>query len=174
MMSDTSQGPGWWQASDGKWYPPETTTGTTTPPPPPAPPKPVVPAPNWVRPVYLYFLSFIGVLIAAFGALSFVLGLVHLIAPDLHQGDPIFRISSAVIEVAQATIEASEASDSEDDFESSSVPPEVGEALDSAKDEIRSQAREASLNELVRGLVLIGIGAGIYLFHNRKAEATAV
>ena len=22
-MSDTSQGPGWWLASDGKWYPPE-------------------------------------------------------------------------------------------------------------------------------------------------------
>ncbi len=22
-MSDTSQGPGWWQASDGKWYPPD-------------------------------------------------------------------------------------------------------------------------------------------------------
>ncbi len=22
-MSDTSQGPGWWMASDGKWYPPE-------------------------------------------------------------------------------------------------------------------------------------------------------
>lgn len=22
-MSDTSQGPGWWQASDGRWYPPE-------------------------------------------------------------------------------------------------------------------------------------------------------
>ena len=29
-MSDTSQGPGWWQASDGKWYPPQ-------PPPPPLP-----------------------------------------------------------------------------------------------------------------------------------------
>ena len=23
-MSDTSPGPGWWQASDGKWYPPAT------------------------------------------------------------------------------------------------------------------------------------------------------
>jgi len=23
IMSDASQGPGWWQASDGKWYPPE-------------------------------------------------------------------------------------------------------------------------------------------------------
>ncbi len=22
-MSDTSQGSGWWRASDGKWYPPE-------------------------------------------------------------------------------------------------------------------------------------------------------
>ena len=26
-MSDTSQGPGWWQASDGKWYPPEQAAG---------------------------------------------------------------------------------------------------------------------------------------------------
>ena len=23
-MSDAAQGPGWWQASDGRWYPPET------------------------------------------------------------------------------------------------------------------------------------------------------
>lgn len=26
-MSDTSQGPGWWLASDGRWYPPEAWTG---------------------------------------------------------------------------------------------------------------------------------------------------
>lgn len=26
-MSDVSQGPGWWQASDGKWYPPDQTPG---------------------------------------------------------------------------------------------------------------------------------------------------
>jgi hypothetical protein len=30
-MSNTPQGPGWWAASDGKWYPPE----AATPPPPP-------------------------------------------------------------------------------------------------------------------------------------------
>lgn len=35
VMSDTSQGPGWWQASDGKWYAPETAT-TPAPPAPPA------------------------------------------------------------------------------------------------------------------------------------------
>ena len=26
-MSDTQQGPGWWQASDGKWYPPDQQPG---------------------------------------------------------------------------------------------------------------------------------------------------
>ena len=31
-MSDTSQGPGWWQASDGKWYPPEQAPGATPQP----------------------------------------------------------------------------------------------------------------------------------------------
>lgn len=26
-MSDTAQGPGWWQASDGRWYPPQQAPG---------------------------------------------------------------------------------------------------------------------------------------------------
>jgi hypothetical protein len=30
-MSDQSQGPGWWQASDGKWYPPEQAPAATPP-----------------------------------------------------------------------------------------------------------------------------------------------
>ena|SRR5438128_2726911 len=33
-MSDVSQVPGWWQASDGKWYPPQATPGPATSPPP--------------------------------------------------------------------------------------------------------------------------------------------
>jgi hypothetical protein len=48
-MSDTSQGPGWWQASDGRWYPPTATPGTgrapTGPPPPGYPPSGPSPAP---------------------------------------------------------------------------------------------------------------------------------
>lgn len=31
-MSDVSQGPGWWLASDGKWYPPHTAPQATLPP----------------------------------------------------------------------------------------------------------------------------------------------
>ena len=32
-MSDTSQGEGWWQASDGKWYPPSAVPAPPVPPP---------------------------------------------------------------------------------------------------------------------------------------------
>jgi uncharacterized RDD family membrane protein YckC len=34
-MSDVSQGPDWWLASDGKWYPPEQHPGNAPPPGPP-------------------------------------------------------------------------------------------------------------------------------------------
>jgi Domain of unknown function (DUF4282) len=42
-MSDSSQGPGWWQASDGKWYPPEK---APEPPPPPIPGSGPLPGPE--------------------------------------------------------------------------------------------------------------------------------
>ena len=42
-MSDVSQGPGWWIASDGKWYPPEQAPGYA--PPTPAPAYAPTPAP---------------------------------------------------------------------------------------------------------------------------------
>jgi len=48
-MSDVSQGPGWWQAADGKWYPP----APQQPPAPPAPPAPpTFQAPGAPQPAY--------------------------------------------------------------------------------------------------------------------------
>lgn len=47
-MSETPAGPGWWQASDGRWYPPEAhpSARPSVPPPPPTPPPamPTMPA----------------------------------------------------------------------------------------------------------------------------------
>jgi len=43
-MSDFSQGPGWWQASDGKWYPPEQASGYQPPPGVPGAPGPYAPS----------------------------------------------------------------------------------------------------------------------------------
>lgn len=39
-MSDSSQGPGWWLASDGKWYPPSGAVPPVPPGPPQQPPLP--------------------------------------------------------------------------------------------------------------------------------------
>lgn len=45
IMSDVSQGPGWWQATDGKWYPP-----TPQPQQPLAPPGYGAPQPAYYAP----------------------------------------------------------------------------------------------------------------------------
>ncbi len=37
-MSETQEGPGWWRASDGKWYPPSESAAAPPPPPPAAQP----------------------------------------------------------------------------------------------------------------------------------------
>ena len=63
-MSDTAQGPGWWLASDGKWYPPEQ---HPAPPPPPQASTPRTPHGNrpWYQVWYWWLLIAIGVVIAA-------------------------------------------------------------------------------------------------------------
>jgi hypothetical protein len=43
-MSSASQGPGWWQASDGKWYAPQQKSGYEAPPPPPVATPPAPPS----------------------------------------------------------------------------------------------------------------------------------
>lgn len=43
--ADTPQGPGWWQASDGKWYAPEQVSASQ-PPVAPVPPAPGQPTPT--------------------------------------------------------------------------------------------------------------------------------
>jgi hypothetical protein len=45
-VSDVSQGPGWWQASDGKWYPPQPAAAPPAAPPPRGP----APGPQWGGP----------------------------------------------------------------------------------------------------------------------------
>lgn len=163
-MSDTPAGPGWWQASDLRWYPPASATdaGTATGGTAAVAPAAASPSPGWVRPVYLYFLCFVGIVLMAVGALGAVLGIAHLVSPDLSQGDPVTRIATAVIDVADATL-----SESSQDFGDTS---DARDALGTARDEIDQQNRYAAANELLRGLVLAGIGAAIYLYHLRKVE----
>src|ERR1700737_891511 len=77
-MSDAPQGAGWWQASDGKWYPPQPAQPPGGYPPPEGPPGyPPAPASSrnpWQRfrrfPLWAQVLAFIilGVIGAATGS----------------------------------------------------------------------------------------------------------
>jgi hypothetical protein len=49
--ADGPQGPGWWQASDGKWYAPQ---GAPAPPPPPQPQQPQYQQPQYQQPQPAY------------------------------------------------------------------------------------------------------------------------
>lgn len=88
-MADTSQGPGWWQASDGKWYPPTSAPAGAPlpPPPPPLPPEPYTgppseesaapPAkPGWTRQQKLILGGIAAALVVLFGAVI-IFGAAH-------------------------------------------------------------------------------------------------
>lgn len=51
-MADVSQGPGWWIASDGKWYPPHLHPSAMQLPPPPEPNVAATPAPAATQPAW--------------------------------------------------------------------------------------------------------------------------
>ena len=71
-MSETSQGHGWWLASDGKWYPPEAWTG---------PPAQVGLAPylsqgdSWASPPRTNGLAVASLVCACAGIIPFLFGL---------------------------------------------------------------------------------------------------
>lgn len=67
-MSDQSGGPGWWQASDGKWYPPESQSDAPTGGPPSSTNNQEVSW--WKRRVPLWALILAGVVGVSLGAAS--------------------------------------------------------------------------------------------------------
>ena len=74
-MSDVSQGPGWWMASDEKWYAPESHPNyrPPSPPPPPAPPTAAMSiASTSTRP--RYGLQIVTLLLVLVGVMAAVAG----------------------------------------------------------------------------------------------------
>jgi hypothetical protein len=87
-VSDSSQGPGWWQASDGKWYPPEQAPGYQAPTPGapygapygggPAGSLDVGTAFSWTVAKYQQFLQPLLMLGLVVGGIPFLIGLITL------------------------------------------------------------------------------------------------
>ena len=76
-MSDTSQGQGWWIASDGKWYPPQPGASVAAPPPPGMPPAPMAQPPaKATKKIYkrVWFWLLMGVVVLFGGCIAIVAG----------------------------------------------------------------------------------------------------
>jgi len=69
-MSDVMQGPGWWQATDGRWYPPELRPGFAPPPPQGYPQMPlgIYPQPTYPVPVTSNTMATTGGVVGISGA----------------------------------------------------------------------------------------------------------
>lgn len=83
-MSDTSGGPGWWQASDGKWYPPEALPGVPQQQDQPGVWKPLQSSPHFVQQQKNNhgFLKVVGVIFALFFGLMILGGIASLANDD--------------------------------------------------------------------------------------------
>jgi hypothetical protein len=75
------------------------------------------------------------------------------------------RIASAVVNVAEPVYRANQ--------ENTGSPenPTVTTAFSEAKSELTKQAREAGINQIIRGALLLIIGLTVFGFHWRRAEA---
>ena len=93
LMSDSSQGPGWWQASDGRWYPPQSYPPQAAAPPPTyGAPPPVAygdPAanksgmPGWVKALLIIG----GILVVLVGGCTVAVGVfANRVSNDLSKG----------------------------------------------------------------------------------------
>ncbi|MCU1497810.1 MAG: hypothetical protein JWM47_1763 [Acidimicrobiales bacterium] len=110
-MSDVSQGPGWWQAADLKWYPPEQSPGATpvTGPPPSMPsygPPAGTPAPidtkGFVKSLYDFkFDHFVTPKVLSFFYAFFVIALslaaVVLVLAALASGEPTSIVAALIV-----------------------------------------------------------------------------
>lgn len=164
--------------------PPPTSLPVAPPGPPPAgapaapsrPPRPRpaigLTGPSWVRPAFYYLACLLGIVIAAWGALGASLGIVHLIAPDLgQQNDPIARLATTAVDLIDAGVTA--AADEFDDPDAEDALDATDEVLQSTRTELRNQAREAALNDLLKGVILLAIGGVIYRYHWLRVEPEA-
>lgn len=148
---------------------------------------------SWVRSLYLYVMCAASVVLVGLGAIGFVVGAVHTIAPDLGHRDTLDRVGIGLANVASDVLDLmnegeggnSEAfcrdvTDNSTDFEDCMSSEGTGQEVDAIQDgigelrsELQSQIRNNSIDHMIRGLLLIGAGVLLFRIHGRRTELFA-
>jgi hypothetical protein len=149
---------------------------------------------SWVRSVYLYVMCFVSIVLIGVGAVASITGLVHTVAPDLGHRDAIDRFGIGVANIATNVVDLldeTQISDSEefcrdvtdnaDDFDECMEDETLGDesmaaiqdGISEVKSELRSQIRNNSIDQLIRGLLIIGVGILLFRIHGERTELFA-
>lgn len=147
----------------------------------------------WVRSVYLYLMCVVSIALVALGAVGFVVGAVHTIAPDLGHRDTLDRVGIGLANIAGDVVDLvgeSQGGDSEEfcrsitdndaDFEDCLSDEGFGGEVDAIQDgigevrsELQGQIRNNSIDHMIRGLLLIGVGVLLFRIHGHRTELFA-
>ena len=149
---------------------------------------------SWVRSVYLYLMCVASVVLVGFGAIAFMLGLVHTIAPDLGHRDTLDRVGIGLANIATEVVDVvseAEGGDSEEfcrdvtdtdaDFDDCMADQGIGDDATTAiqdgigevRSELQSQIRNNSIDHMIRGMLAIVAGGLLFHIHGRRTELFA-
>lgn len=148
---------------------------------------------SWVRSVYLYLMCLVSVLLIGVGAIGAVTGAVHAIAPDLGHRDTLDRVGVGLSNVAVNVVDLIEetegggaedfcrdVTDNANDFDDCLADESGGTEMDAiaegiseVRNELESQIRNNAIDQLIRGLLLIGAGVLLFRIHGHRTELFA-
>ena len=149
---------------------------------------------SWVRSIYLYLMCVVSFALVALGSLGAIGGLVHTVAPDLGHRDTIDRIGIGLSNVASSVVnlvDQAQGSNAEsfcrdstvgnsefdacmkDQSSSSDQMSAIQDGIGEVKSELQHQIRSSSIDQMIRGLLLVGAGLLLFRIHGKRTELFA-
>jgi hypothetical protein len=148
----------------------------------------------WVRSIYLYLMCAVSIALVALGVLALGMGLVHTAAPDLGHRDTLDRVGIGLSNIATNVVDlindaqgsesegyCRDVTDNNDDFDSCMQDQTLGpdsmsaiqDGISEVKSELRTQIRNSSIDQMIRGLLLLVAGVLLFRIHGRRTDLFA-
>ncbi len=140
----------------------------------------------WVRSIYLYVMCLVGVILTAIGAVTFAVGLTHVVVPDFGQRDTVSRFGVGISRIGEGVIDVLEQQQGDSDFckdfyeneqdiedceaEQSSQYDAIRDGFAELEKELDRQTRNTAADGTLRGALTLVAGLLIFRIHGRRTE----
>ncbi|MEO6318528.1 MAG: hypothetical protein ABIP36_07075 [Acidimicrobiales bacterium] len=151
---------------------------------------------SWVRSIYLYVMCAVSIALIGIGAVGSVVGLVHTVAPDLGHRDTLDRVGIGLANIATSVVDlvgetqggnpeafCRDVTESQDEFDACVEEEQsfgggdemtaIQDGIGEVKDELRTQIRNSSVDQMIKGILLVGVGLLLFRIHSSRTELFA-